>query len=137
LDTDIQAKGEREKAKGGKMAIASHRDLIVWQKAMDMAVQVYKLTEQFPDRERYALTSQVTRAAASVPANIAEGSARGGAKDYAHFLAIARGSLMETETFLMLAIRLTYLSEQETQPTLSLINEIERMLNSLRNKLLA
>lgn len=118
------------------MAI-SYKELIVWQKAMDIAVQVYKLTEQFPSQERYALTSQITRAAASVPANIAEGSARGSAKDYAHFLAIARGSLMETEPFLLLAIRLNYLTKQQAEETLGLLDEVARMLNSLRTKLLS
>jgi four helix bundle protein len=85
--------------------VEAHRDLIVWQKAMDMVVEVYRLANRFPHSELYRLTSQITRAAVSVPANIAEGNARGTVKDYAHFLSIAKGSLMETETFLMLAIR--------------------------------
>jgi four helix bundle protein len=88
--------------------VESHRDLIVWQKAMDLTVQIYRIASLFPQNEIYRLTSQVTRAAASVPANIAEGHARGTRKDYAQFLAIAKGSLMETETFLMLAVRLNY-----------------------------
>ena len=116
--------------------IESHRDLIVWQKGMDLAVLTYQLAERFPKNERYRLVAQVTRAAASVPANIAEGHARGTAKDYANFLAIAKGSLMETETFLMLAVRLRYLDENEAKPALSLITEISKMLTSLRNKLL-
>ena len=115
----------------------SHKELIVWQKAMDLAVMTYKITANFPQQERYAMTSQITRAAASVPANIAEGSARGSNKDYAHFLAIARGSLVETETFLLLAIRLNYITQADTAPLLSLVEEIARMLNSLRSKLLA
>ena len=85
---------------------ASHRDLVVWHKAMDVAVHVYRLTDRFPRNEMYRLTSQLTRAAASVPANIAEGNGRGSRRDYAHFLSIAKGSLNETETFLFLAIRL-------------------------------
>jgi four helix bundle protein len=91
---------------------------------MDMAVEVYRLTGRFPKSEMYRLTSQVTRAAASVPANIAEGNARGSRRDYAHFLSIAKGSLNETETFLSLALRLGYLSEAEAAPTLMLIAEI-------------
>src|SRR5438067_30151 len=91
--TREEGRGKREEM--GK--IASHRDLIVWQKAMDMAVQVYKITTNFPAHEKFGMTSQITRAAVSVAANIAEGNARGSAKDYANFLAIARGSLMETE----------------------------------------
>jgi len=116
--------------------IESHRDLIVWQKAMDMTVEVYRLTGHFPATETYRLTSQITRSAASVPANIAEGFSRGTTRDYAHFLAIAKGSLMETETFLMLSARLSYLTDLEASSTLSIITEISKMLTVLRIKLL-
>src|SRR2546422_6495438 len=78
--------------------VRSHRDLIVWQKAMDMVDAVYDLTEAFPRKERYALIPQLTRAAVSVPANIAEGQARVTPRDFANFLVVARSSLMETET---------------------------------------
>jgi four helix bundle protein len=117
-------------------AISSHRDLIVWQKAMDLAVLIYDLSKLFPKDERYRLTSQITRAAVSVPANIAEGHARGTARDYANFLAIAKGSLMETETCVMLAIRLEYVKPEQAQPALDLITEISKMLTSLRDKLI-
>ena len=117
--------------------IKSHRDLIVWQKAMDMTVEVYRLTGHFPSTETYRLTAQITRSAASVPANIAEGFSRSATGDYARFLAIAKGSLMETETFLMLAVRLNYLNEAEASSTLSIITEISKMLTVLRNKLLS
>lgn len=116
--------------------IRSHRELIVWQKAMDMTVQIYKLVERFPTHERYGLSSQLTRAAASVPANIAEGNARGSSKDYANFLSIAHGSLMETETFLLLAIRLDYVTELDVQPISILVNEVDKMLCAIRAKLL-
>ena len=115
--------------------IDSHRDLVVWQKVMDLAVQIYKLAGHFPPTETYRLTAQITRSAASVPANIAEGHARATAREYAHFLAIAKGSLMETETFLMLSVRLGYLSDTDTAPTLALITEISKMLTVLRNRL--
>jgi four helix bundle protein len=115
--------------------IASHRDLIVWQKAMDMVVDVYRLTSFFPKVETYRLTSQVTRSAVSVPANIAEGHSRGSAKEYAYYLAIAKGSLMETETYLMLAIRLGYLTSEETEGSLARIVEISKMLTAIRKKL--
>ncbi len=118
-----------------KRRVESHRDLIVWQKAMEMAVQVYRLSAQFPAAENNRLTAQITRAAASVPANIAEGNARATARDYAHFLTVAKGSLMETETFLLLALRLGYLHEDQTRPTLALIIEISKMLTALRAKL--
>lgn len=117
------------------MKIESHRDLLVWQKAMDLTVQIYRLAARFPATETYRLVGQITRAAASVPANIAEGHARSTRRDYANFLAIAKGSLMETETFLMLALRLAYLSEGQADSTLTLITEISKMLTSLRHRL--
>jgi four helix bundle protein len=114
----------------------SHKDLIVWQKAMDLVVLVYNLAEYFPKEETYRLTSQITRSVVSVPANIAEGNARGGRKEYAHFLAISKGSLMETETYILLAVRLGYLVEDETLASLQLITEISKMLTKLRTRLL-
>jgi four helix bundle protein len=114
--------------------IESHRDLLVWQKAMDLAVEIYRLASKFPASETYRLVSQITRAVASVPANIAEGHARSTRRDYANFLAIAKGSLMETETFLMLAVRLQHLGEVEAAKGLNLITEISKMLTSLRRR---
>lgn len=119
---------------GGK--VESHRDLRVWQMAMDLVEHVYQLSSRFPTNETYRLVMQVTRAAASVPANIAEGNARGSRKDYAHFLAVAKGSLMETQTFLMLAVRLKYVAQSEAQPVFALITDISKMLTSLRSRLL-
>lgn len=115
----------------------SHRELIVWQKAMDLAVEVYRITKPFPKEETYALTNQIRRAATSIPANIAEGNARGTAKDYAQFLSIAKGSAVEVETFLLLAIRLEYLTESQAKPALDLLTEISKMLTVLRSRLLA
>ena len=117
------------------MKIESHRDLLVWQKAMDLAVETYKLTSNFPPSETYRLVSQITRAVASVPANIAEGSGRATRRDYANFLAIARGSLRGTETLLILAIRLKYLGQEQAQHTLNLLTEVSKMLTSLRSRL--
>ena len=116
--------------------IQSHRDLMVWQKAMTLAEAAYRLAARLPTTETYRLGSQMTRAAASVPANIAEGNARGTKRGYANFLSIAKGSLMETETFLMLAVRLNFLDNQETAPALGLITEISKMLTVLRGRLL-
>ncbi len=115
--------------------INSHRDLVVWQKAMDLAVEVYRLSADFPREETYRLTSQITRAAASVPANIAEGHARGTRKDYANFLSIAKGSLMETETFLTLAVALKYVKKEKSEIAFSLITEVSKMLTVLRNRI--
>ena len=102
---------------------------------MDMAAQVYEQSKRFPRAETYGLAAQLTRAAASVPANIAEGNARGTAREYAHFLAVAKGSLVEAETFLLLAVRLNYLREEDVAPTLGLITEVDKMLTSMRGKL--
>ncbi|MEW5929728.1 MAG: four helix bundle protein [Gemmatimonadota bacterium] len=115
--------------------IRSHRDLTVWQKSMDLVVEVYRLSSRFPREETYRLTAQTTRAAASVPANVAEGHARSTARDYGHFLSVAKGSLMETETFMMLAVRLGYLEEEAASPVLGLVTEISKMLTSLRSRL--
>jgi four helix bundle protein len=103
---------------------------------MDLAVLVYRLAKRLPREERYGLWSQMTRAAVSVPANIAEGHARATAKDYAQFIAIAKGSLMELETYLTLTTRLKYLSEQQAQPALALVTQISKMLTSLRRNLM-
>lgn len=116
-------------------AIQSHRDLIVWQKAVELAVEVYRLAERFPKTETYRLVSQVTRAGASVPANIAEGHGRFGRKDYAHFLAISKGSLMEVDTFLVLAMRLKYLAPADCKTAFGLITEISKMLTKMRSRL--
>ena len=102
---------------------------------MDLAVEVYRLTFHFPKQEQYRLTSQLTRSAASVPANIAEGNGRGSKRDYAHFISIAKGSLNETETFLLLAVHLRYLTSKQADPAMDLINQIGRMLTTLRARL--
>lgn len=115
--------------------IESHRDLIVWRKAMDLVVEVYALTARLPQNEMYRLTAQLTRAVASVPANIAEGHARSTARDYANFLAIARGSLAETEPFILLAERLGYVNAETTEGAAALIDEVGRMLSTLRRRL--
>jgi len=115
--------------------IESHLDLIVWQKAMDLSVAVYGLTARFPPAENYRLTSQLTRAVVSVAANIAEGHARSTAKDFANFLAIARGSLAETQTFILLAVRLGYLTEAEVSTTLALVDEVGKMISALRRRI--
>jgi four helix bundle protein len=102
---------------------------------MEMAVSIYRLVGNLPSSERYGLSQQLTKAAVSVAANIAEGNARSTPKDYANFLAIARGSLMETETYLLLAVRLDFLGTSFVAPVLSIITEIDRMLVAMRRKL--
>jgi len=117
------------------MSIHSHRDLIVWNKAMDLAVCAHAISNRFPAREVYGLTSQVNRASVSVPANIAEGHARPTTRDFLHFLGIARGSLMELQTLLLLAVRLGYIREEGAVPAFSLITEVNKMLIALRGRL--
>lgn len=103
---------------------------------MDLAEAVYKLVEELPAKEKYGLASQMTRSAVSVPANIAEGYARSTRRDYANFLAIAKGSLMETETYLLLSARLKFVTDVAVSALLELITEISKMLTALRNRLL-
>ena len=109
-----------------------YRKLIVWQKAMRFSKAVYALIKQFPATEKYALSDQVRRAAASVPCNIAEGCGRASNRDYAHFLSIARGSLYETMTQLELAQLFGYI--EAIKDVEALASEISRMLTSLIKK---
>lgn len=117
------------------MLINSHCDLIVWNKAMDLAVCAHTISKRFPAREVYGLTSQVNRASVSVPANIAEGHARPTTRDFIHFLGIARGSLMELQTLLLLAVRLGYAREEGVLTAFGLITEVNKMLIALRRRL--
>jgi len=109
---------------------AGYRDLQVWGKAMPLVEQVYQLTSEFPDAERYGLTSQIQRAAVSIPSNIAEGHGCGGGA-YSRHINIARGSLAELETQLELAVRLKYVSREQVKPVWLLAQEVGRMLNAL------
>jgi four helix bundle protein len=113
------------------MAIKSHRDLLVWQKSMSLVTDCYRLTECFPDRERYGLSSQLQRAAVSIPANIAEGNARRSTGAYINHLSIGTGSLAELETHLLIAANLGYIRATDCDPVLSKIEEVRRMLAGL------
>ncbi|MCB1077084.1 MAG: four helix bundle protein [Verrucomicrobiae bacterium] len=115
--------------------VRSYRDLLVWNMGMDLAVELYGLTQSFPADEKFGLTAQVRKAAVSVPSNIAEGHARGFTGDYVRFLRIGKGSLAEMETQIMLAERLDYIDGDRTQPFLERTNELGRMLNGLIAKL--
>ena len=112
-----------------------YKDLVVWQKSMDLTTTVYQLTKKLPKEELYVLTNQIRRAVTSIPSNIAEGNGRATTGDYVRFLSIARGSVAEVETQLLLCVRLNYLAEEEIASTLSLIDEVGRMLNSMIKKL--
>ncbi len=117
------------------MSVQSYKDLIVWQKALNLVEMVYQVTRVFPKEELYGLTNQLRRAAVSIPSNIAEGHARSSTRDFHRFLSIARGSLAEVETQLLIAQRLGYLSDDQLAPILSLQIEINKMTNRLMAKL--
>lgn len=112
-----------------------YTELVAWQKAMDMAEEVYRATKSFPRDEIYALTQQLHRAAISVPSNIAEGHARFSPRDFRHFLRQSRGSVAEIETQLRLARRLGYLSDQELHGVFSRVEEVGRVLTGLINSI--
>jgi four helix bundle protein len=120
---------------GGDMSAQSYRDLIVWRKAMDLAKESYTLTKRFPPSEVRGLTSQVQRAAVSVPSNIAEGNGRLRPGAYVNHLCIARGSLHELESDLTLAAELGYVSQDEVRPAMLLCDEVSRMLTMLSRSL--
>jgi len=117
------------------MPIKSYQDLIVWQKAMDLVVICYRITSAFPKDELFGLTSQLKRAAVSVPANIAEGHGRATRGEYIHFLGIAQGSLRETETHLLIAERLKFTDPEQLQIARLQIEQVSKMLSSLISKL--
>jgi four helix bundle protein len=112
----------------------SYRDLKVWELGMDIAVAVYKVTSQFPDSERYGLTNQLRRCANSIPSNIAEGHGRCSTKEMLRFLSIARGSLAELETQLLLSKRLEFGNPHAIARVLLIADEESRMITGLRKK---
>ena len=113
----------------------SYRDLAIWQKAIDLSKYLYQTTRCLPDEERYGLTSQIRRAAISVPSNIAEGQARGGKKEFIQFLYIAKGSLAELDTQCVLALEFGYVEREQQQAILMKIEELQKMIFSLIRKL--
>jgi len=120
------------------MSVKSYQDLIVWQKAMTFVITCYEITQKFPKDEVFGLSSQLKRAAVSIPSNIAEGHGRATRGEYIHFLGIARGSLKETETQLLIANRLKFINSEQLKNALNQAEEIGKMLSnlivSLKNK---
>ena len=112
-----------------------YRELIVWQKSMELVKEIYCLVKKLPKEETYSLSDQMRRAATSIPSNIAEGNGRKSQIEYARFLDIARGSQFELETQLHICIMLNFLTENETQKAFELLSEIGKILSSLINKL--
>jgi four helix bundle protein len=112
-----------------------YKDLLIWQRGMGLAKLVYQLTSRFPAEERYGLTSQLRRAAVSVPSNIAEGQARRGTNEFLQFLSIAEGSLAEVETQLILSVELSFSKKTDVDPALQEIDELQKMIVALKRKL--
>ncbi len=115
--------------------IESFKDLIVWQKAVELVNETYSISKYFPKEELYSLTSQVRRSAISIPANIAEGWGRGTTKNYIQFLEISRGSLFELDTLLFISNHQNYVSTGNCSLLENKISEIGRMLNTLITRL--
>ncbi len=115
--------------------IHTHKDLIVWQKSMDLVCLIYELTEKFPKEEVYGLTSQMRRCSVSIPSNIAEGRRRGSKKDFVQFLRIASSSSAELETQIAIAKRLRKTKNLEYAHIEKLLDEVQRMLSVMIAKL--
>ena len=111
-----------------------HEKLVVWKKAVDFVVEVYKYSEQFPKDERFGLTSQVRRAAVSIPANIAEGAGRYSSKEFAYFLSNAQGSASELETEVLIAYKLGYLNNESYVELRKSLEDVGRMIVGLSRR---
>lgn len=117
------------------MAVKSYRELETWQMAMQLVAEVYRVSKAFPKEELYGLTNQLRRAVVSVPSNIAEGQGRDSTKEFLHHLSIARGSLYEVETQLLIAQQLGYLSTAEAEKLTTISTSVARLLNGLARSL--
>jgi len=116
--------------------VKSYKDLLIWQKGIDIVANLYQLVENFPKEEMYALTSQLKRASVSIPSNIAEGYGRNATQSYIHFVSISRGSLVELETQLLIAKRLNFVKDDILfSELMNQITEESKMINSFINKL--
>jgi four helix bundle protein len=115
--------------------VKSYRDLIAWQKSMDLVVEIYNSTQSFPKAETYGLISQLRRASVSIPSNIAEGHDRLSTGEYKQFLGHARGSLVEVETQILISQRLGYLEPSQSANLLERTTEIAKILNGLLGSL--
>ena len=112
-----------------------YKELIVWQKAMDLVVEVYQLVKLLPREEMYALSDQMRRAVISIPSNIAEGQARNSSKEFIQFLSIAKGSNAEIQTQLLICTKLRYLNEEQISNAINLSYEVGRMIHAITQKL--
>jgi len=126
---------EEQKAANDKKKAKSYKDLLVWQKGLSLVTMVYRLTQSFPDVEKFGLVAQMRRAAVSIPSNIAEGQARHTRKEFIQFLSHSEGSVAELETQVVLSVELGYCTLAETEEITGLTTELSKMLDSLRRKL--
>jgi four helix bundle protein len=115
-----------------RATIRSHRDLEVWQTAISLIQDTYRLTDSFPKQEMYGLMSQMRRSSISIAANIAEGYARDSTRDYLRFLAIASGSVRELDTYFTVCVKLEFVTGQDVEKLEALANSVGRMLTNLR-----
>lgn len=119
----------------GKRILRNYRDLLVWQKAMSLVEDIYGVSSRFPADERFGLVAQIRRAAVSVPSNIAEGQARNSTREFVQFIFHAEGSLAEVDTQLTLSERLKFCRPEEAANLFSKVEEVRKMLMSLRGRL--
>ena len=117
------------------MKTSDYKELQVWHKAIDLVVEIYNLTKLLPKEETYAISDQIRKAAVSIPSNIAEGQSRNSAKEFIQFLSIARGSLAELETQLLICIKVNMLSEDNITEAQNITTEVGKMIKGLMNKL--
>ena len=115
--------------------MASYRELIVWQKAMELVEEVYRLVKRLPREETYALSDQMRRAAVSIPSNIAEGHGRNSEREFLRFLSIAQGSRAELDTQIEICIRLKYIDMEQVVTAQNLSNEVGKMLRKMMQNL--
>ena len=113
----------------------SYKDLVVWQKGIELAKRIYALTRKFPNTERFGLTSQMRRAAISIPSNVAEGQARRTTPEFILFVSHAEGSAAELDTQIILAVELDFCRKTDVLAIYELNDEVRRMLNALRRSL--
>lgn len=115
--------------------MSSHKDLIVWKRSITFVTEIYKITESFPAKEMYGLTSQIRRASVSIPSNIAEGACRKSTADYIHFLYYSYASAAEVNTQLIISHKLNYLKTEEFQVLEEELTQISKMINAMIKKL--
>ena len=115
----------------------SYKDLLVWQKGIELAKIVYRLTRNYPTEEKFGLVAQMRRAAVSIPSNLAEGQARHTTGEFVQFISHAEGSAAELDTQLILSLELEFCHETDAEPAFRLVAELRKMLNVLRRKLIS